>query len=618
MKFYSLIIIIFFNINNLFTQNSETYTSVKERVSKNFFKTPEIAKKDCYLLLNLSKTNQEIQTSYKYLGYVYDLTGKVDSARFYLNKRLSFNKINFTNQLEYYESVISYSNWGIESVDSKVLIEELTTALSSIKYEEHQQEKGLMYMLLGDILLRDNDLDNANSYYDKAFKLIKGKYVQVDYYLRKSSIAIRKNNYLEAETFLHKGISYLDDKNVYTYPSYLNDLGYVSLMLRKFNNAEKYLKESIHYQSINNFKTFTTKTYLYLAYLAKEIDPVKEKNYLDKSLEFSNKDPIATKEIYLAYKGYYERNKNFKLEQKYLRKFNRLNDSLFNKEKAKIKLDLEWRYKLNESNKKNAFNEQIISHEKKIKNLYVFALVLSVMLMITLIIVFWTKNKVHRKNQKIQKLLHEEELKNTLDNQITEVIKEKIKTKVEERERLSLELHDGIANEISALKLSLSNPKNIKDPLISSTINKIDKLYNQVRNLSHDLNPDNITEIEFTQLVHKICAITENTGIKVHKNIIISKNIDNLDEKKLLNLYRIIQELINNLVKHSKATIASVEILETDTTIFLEISDNGIGFNNTKKLGIGLRNIKKRVTYLNGTITTTSENGTKTTINIPI
>lgn len=618
MKYFSYLLVTLYCCLNSYAQNSGTFKTVEKRVSNTFFKTPEKAKNDAYLLEKIAANNDEKQVAYKFLGYVYDLTGKVDSARFYLNKRLNFTKQHFNKQLPYYESVISYTNWGLDYLASDLLIEKLTSALNSLEYGEFQQQKGLMYMLMGDILLRENDLDNANAYFDKSFKLIKSKYAPIDYYLRKGKIAILKNNYTNAEIYLNKGLSIDEAKTTYTYPNFLNMLGYISIMQGKLTQARNYLNESLSYQEKNNFKTFTAKTYLHLALLAKEENSNKEKKLLDKALESSKNDPVVTKDIYLAYKGYYERNKQFKLEQLYLRKFTTLNDSIFNSEKSKIKLDLEWRYKLNESEKEIEYKEQIIQDDKEIKKLYVVALALLALLIIALVVVFRTKVKAHHKNHQIQKLLHDEQLKSTLENQRTEIIKERIKAQAKERERLSLELHDGIASEISALKLSLSNPKNATNPLINTTVNKIDQLYHEVRNLSHNLNPDSITEVAFTQLVHKIATVAENSGIQVYKNIVISKNIDELNENTLLNLYRILQELINNLVKHSKATKATIEVLESKDSILLEVSDNGVGIDNNHKTGIGLKNIKKRVAILNGIITISAAKGTKIAISIPL
>ena len=110
--FYSILCSCVFYSTFGYCQTKEPFETVHTRVSKSFFKTPELAKKDAYKLEKLATTNLQKQTSYKFLGYVYDLTGELDSARYYLKKRLDFNKSNFNHEMPYYEAVISYTNWG--------------------------------------------------------------------------------------------------------------------------------------------------------------------------------------------------------------------------------------------------------------------------------------------------------------------------------------------------------------------------------------------------------------------------------------------------------------------------------------------------------------------------
>ena len=79
-----------------------------------------------------------------------------------------------------------------------------------------------------------------------------------------------------------------------------------------------------------------------------------------------------------------------------------------------------------------------------------------------------------------------------------------------------------------------------------------------------------------------------------------------------------IQCQLNNLIKHSKATKATIEVIEVDTTLLIEISDNGVGIGSAKKTGIGLKNINKRISQLNGILNIRSEEGTSVKIKIPI
>ena len=188
-----------------------------------------------------------------------------------------------------------------------------------------------------------------------------------------------------------------------------------------------------------------------------------------------------------------------------------------------------------------------------------------------------------------------------MERQNTEIIKEKIKAKFEEREKISLELHDGIANEIGALKVAITSEEIFDKNNINSIVDKIDNLYNEVRDLSHELNPDRILDVEFTQLINSLCLMVEKNGIKTTKNILISKKINGLDDSVLLSIYRILQEAMNNVVKHASATEIQVDIVELEEELLLQIKDNGVGFSkNNSRSGIGLKNIEKRVEVLKG------------------
>lgn len=604
-----------------YSQQSKEFETIKKRVSKTFFTAPEKAKKDAYLLKKHAQTNEQIYTSDQYLGYIYDLTGKADSARYYFQKRLTFSKKHFYNTINHYQSVIDYTNWGMDFVERTILIEELTIALSEINKKKYQRETGLMYLLMGDVLLKDGEVDKANKYFDKSFKLLKGKFIGADYYLRKSKVNVFKQDYLTSKKNLLKGLESFSERNIFTYPLYLNELGYTSIMLKDYKNAKKYLFQSLYFQEKNGFSNLTSETYLNLYYLAKfQNNFTLQKYNLEKALNSNEGDIYTLKDIYLGFKDYYSKTGDVTNEKESLKKYNELNDSILNIEKAKTRTDLEYKFQSKESQKEIELKEKIIQKEARITHLYIISFTVAVLLLITLLIVYFLKIKTQKKLQKNQKLLHEEQLKLMLENQRTEIIKEKMKAKIEERGKLSLELHDGIASDISSLKLTISDETLLNKIEVESIISKIDKLYNGVRNLSHDLDPDNIADVEFSQLVNNLCLLIEKKGIKVVKNILISKTIDNLDESILLNLYRILQEAFNNIIKHSEATEVELEIYEDDDELILFVKDNGVGFQNqpSVKTGIGLKNIKKRVGILGGTYKFLNvEKGTSILIKIP-
>jgi len=81
-------------------------------------------------------------------------------------------------------------------------------------------------------------------------------------------------------------------------------------------------------------------------------------------------------------------------------------------------------------------------------------------------------------------------------------------------------------------------------------------------------------------LVNNLCLLIEKKGIKTNKKLLITKDIDSLDEAVLINLYRILQEIINNIIKHAKATEVQLEIYEDDEELIFFVKDNGVGLIN--------------------------------------
>jgi signal transduction histidine kinase len=623
MKFSFCLFFLFLNISS-FSQKKEfeSFDVLYERTKKSFFSKPKECLEDAFKMKARARNDKEKVVADQFIGYIYDLTGNVDSARYYTTKRLLHTKKYYFKTDIYYQTVIDYSNWGMDYVDKNILTDELTFALSDIDDQKFKREKGLMFLLLGDVFRKSNEIDKAERYYDKSYLLMSGKYTDADHFLRKGYIEIYRINYLKAKEYLILGLKSFKERDIFTYPLYLRELGYVSLKLGNLGEAKQYLYESIHYQDKYGFNGISSETYLYLAYLEKlQKNKVLELHYLEKSLKFNQGDVKLLSEIYLAFKDFYSRNNNSDKENEFYQKFKSINDSLLEKEKNNIVADLEMRYALTETKKELLLKENIIVKEKKIKTQITIGIFVLGLMTLLSIFLYFKKLKTQKKLVENQKLLHEEQLKLMLENQRTEIIKEKIKSKLEERGRLSQELHDGIASDITALKMEIDSDKNLEKQEIDKLIVKIDNLYNEIRNLAHNLDPDNISDIDFSKFVDNLSTVLEKSGLKINKRIYISNRIDDLEVKVLVNLYRIFQEISTNILKHSKASEVIFEVIEDEKMLKIQIQDNGVGFDiSQSKYGIGLKNIKNRVDSFQGKIqiNSTAGFGTEIMIDIPI
>ena len=185
-----------------------------------------------------------------------------------------------------------------------------------------------------------------------------------------------------------------------------------------------------------------------------------------------------------------------------------------------------------------------------------------------------------------------------------------------ERKRIAEELHDGIAGDLSAIKfnLTLLNKENETDENTSvlnevSTI--IDKSCQQLREISHNLSSSTITNLGLLGAVDLFCKKVEALyKIKINfsskgDEVFITKTIET-------HIYRIIQELVNNVVKHSEAKYADVKIDFVFPHIHILVQDNGKGFSaDSVSKGIGLSNIDSRLRFMNAILEkNSSEKGT--------
>lgn len=193
-----------------------------------------------------------------------------------------------------------------------------------------------------------------------------------------------------------------------------------------------------------------------------------------------------------------------------------------------------------------------------------------------------------------------------------------------ERKRIAQELHDGLNGDLSAIKYRLSALEEsslsaIDVQNLNEVINMIDESCAQVRSISHNLMPLSILDYGLTESIKEYCnKINTSNNFKIDFQtfgdyITLSKKTETV-------IYRIIQELVTNILKHSKATEAMIQFNYREDELFITVEDNGIGFDkNTIFKGIGHKNIQTRIDFLNAQLDLdSSSTGTSYTISIDL
>jgi len=197
-----------------------------------------------------------------------------------------------------------------------------------------------------------------------------------------------------------------------------------------------------------------------------------------------------------------------------------------------------------------------------------------------------------------------EEKQNTLLQKNAELQAALLKGQTIERQRVALDLHDNLGSTLSALWLSLDSVNqtnmNLEEKAIHQNLRQnLEKAYNDVRLLSHNLLPEEFEKQGLTTILQGfVRKMNKNSSIKF--DLKIDEDFGRVDNKIEFELYSICLELVNNIIKHSKATEAKIALSRSEKQIELMVSDNGIGTFKNESDGKGMKNVKARVESLNG------------------
>ena len=206
-----------------------------------------------------------------------------------------------------------------------------------------------------------------------------------------------------------------------------------------------------------------------------------------------------------------------------------------------------------------------------------------------------------------------------------ERIKAEIDTLENERKRIAADLHDELGPLLSAVKLQINNLETIDTAdlqIIGKSSQYIDTIITKLREISNDLMPNTLLR---KGLKNAIIEFIDNSqdAYRLPVKFICEQNLQ-LTQDKEINLYRIVQEITHNTLKHANATMLIIKISIQDDRLFLMTADNGVGFDYFSRIrdnsGLGLRNLQSRTEVMGGDFScvSTPEKGTAYTIEIPL
>jgi signal transduction histidine kinase len=574
-----------------------------------------------HLLLHESieaKDTLDIAYSYYYAGNSNFYRSIQDSAFFYYSKAEKlFLKLD-------HEEVLSglYLNKSSIQLNYIDFLGAENSATQSLKYSKLIGDKLGQYDALTNLGIASQSSENydkAIEYHTMALNLAKQNDLNPEYYLQEISLNnigncyIFVKNYQAAITQFEKALS---NKSIFQnkpglYATLLDNLSYSKFKLKdEKQTLDLFLKSLAIREKLKlNSKVIYSKIHLSEYYSNK--DSVKSQQYANEALSLSKETGLSIDRLGALKQISQVEHKNV---SKYSKEYIKISDSL----------------QLEERKSKDKFariafeTDEIILEKDKLAEqnrslLYFFVGSLFVGLLLFVIRTQRAKNRELLLKQQQQKA--NEDIYNLMISQQATI--EESRTK--EKKRIAQELHDGVLGRLFGARLNLDSLNKFTDEdSIRNRFNYLDELKNieqDIREISHDLNREKYV------LINNFVAIVNNL-LEEQKNSFAPDLKFSIDETikwevvgnaVKINLYRILQESLQNINKYANAQNIFVELKSENDTVVLKVADDGAGFEvNTKKKGIGLQNMLSRTNECNGIFDIKSKKGKGTTIMITV
>ena len=207
--------------------------------------------------------------------------------------------------------------------------------------------------------------------------------------------------------------------------------------------------------------------------------------------------------------------------------------------------------------------------------------------------------------------------------ELSRLSKKLIAAQEEEKKRISKDVHDSLGQLAYLLSLNLStlskNPELKTNPIFIKTQEIIHQMLEDIRRISYDLRPPTLEEMELVSALRWLIEHSQREGLKINMGVKINSRIE-FPYSVQVQIFRIAQEAINNILRHSNATEANIFLYESSDRFYIEITDNGRGFSYdpVQSEGIGLISMKERAESIGGNLKIVSAPNEGTTILLEI
>jgi signal transduction histidine kinase len=566
--------------------------------------------------LNLGK-------AYRCRAFYYKNENILDSSFFYFSKS---EKLYFKIDDQKKEELANiYLNKGVvEYLATDFLGAELSLTRAYSIYK-NSDNKNNLYGTLNQLGLTYNELkeyDKAIFYHTKALETVRKYNLQDEQhqeavcYNNLGYLYIKQKKYKEAVANFEEGLKdkqiLKDDPDLYSL--LIDNLAYSRLQSSNYDELPKLFFDALAIRLKINDPSVIVGSYIHISEYYQKIGDIRLSiAYSQKAITYSKQSKIPYN-IVLALKhaSIVDKNKSYIYSEEFIRISDSLQIAERNSKDRFARISLETDEIIQE-------NDDLEDHNRNL--LYVF--VITVILASLLFVVRTQRTKTRELLYKQAQQKANEDIFNLMMSQQTIIDESRSK----EKKRLAQDLHDGVLGRMFGLRMNLDslNNKNDEDTVTRrlELLHELKTIEQDIREISHDLNREKQELINnFVSIVHNLLE-EQKSNYKTKLTYSLDKNInwDKINNILKINMFRILQEGLQNINKYANAKNITVIIKSDSKNISLKINDDGIGFDvNKKSKGIGMQNMISRTQDCQGIIDIHSikDKGTQLVITIPI
>lgn len=571
------------------------------------------------------KFDRGLAVAYNLLGIFYDITSEYDSALHYYQFSLEKSRLTAYTKI----TAGAYNNIGMvhkSRGNYKEAIRTYYQALNTFKGHADPKIIANIYNNLGLVYseLKQNTL--ALDFHKKALAIreeINDKYgigasltnIGLTYaFMEENDLALpyyQKSLRIKEEIGDNYGMGIL-----------LNNLAIIYKERKENQKALDMYQRSIHVS--NEIGDHNTRISAYInsgmIYTdLKQFDQAKVMIDSARVLAVGQKALLRLARVYEAYSVFYARRGDYKMAYHSRMVYDSINDSLYSENNSKSIAEMRTRFETGQKEIEIA----LLQNQNRVKNLEIAQQISKnryqlmggalILILISGSLLLWRQRTKYRLRFEVE---HE---KAQLEKQSYTAI---LNAEESERKRIAMELHDGLGQLLSAAKLNVSALEDIANEedivAVTNAGLLIDQSITDLRQISHNLMPSALIRLGLVAALNDM-ALKINSGRKVKVRINAMGIDQRLPENFEIALYRVVQESVNNILKHANASNIFISLNKTGEAIDLEISDDGRGMEKDQEIkgkGIGWDDIRSRVSMFNGKMMMYSQPGKGTRLNI--